>query len=261
MIVDWRAAAKSVVRRVVPHSRRPASRARYNELTWRLYRGTNVSCNCCGGSFRRFRTSVTDGGHRSSMCPRCGSLSRHRVDWLYLTSETDALERPLRLLHIAPEPCLAGPLRRMANVSYLSADYDSTLAMEQIDVQRIGHPSASFGGVICNHVLNFVDDDRAALKELQRVIEPGGWALLQSAVDPKLERTVEHDELSAADPAKERYEEAFLRMYGRDYAARLEDAGFLVTVSDFAGQLEPARREKLGLDLSETIYFCRKPGP
>ncbi len=184
---DWRASLRSqrtrALRRAVPHGRRGQLRAQISRATWRLYAGSSVSCNCCGGKFRRFRVYVSDGGHRSLTCPRCNALGRHRVDWLYLTDHTDMLRRPTRLLHIAPEVCLEAPLRGMAHVDYLSADYDSTLAMEKLDVRSIHHGDESFDAVICNHVLQLVDDDRAAMSELCRILRPR-----RLGADPELGR-------------------------------------------------------------------------
>lgn len=244
-----------LLRRAIPHASRPALRAWYNRLTWRWYSGSRVSCNCCGGDFRRFRTHVGREGHRSLMCPRCGSLGRHRVDWLYLTEQTDVLERTNRLLHIAPEVCLELPLRRLANIDYLSADYDSKLAMEHVDATAMHYEDESFDAVICNHVLAVIEQDEAAMKELHRVIKPGGWGLIQSSVDTGRGRTVERERRTGAG----RYEEFVLRQYGHDYAAKLEQVGFSVTVSDFVGELPTTVRERFGLDTRETVFFCRKP--
>jgi SAM-dependent methyltransferase len=252
---------KRLQRRLVPHTRRHQLRALFNRLTWPFFVGRKVGCNCCGGRFRRFRVYATEDGHRSFMCPRCGSLGRHRVDWMYLTTETDALDRPLRLLHIAPEVCLETPLRRLPNVSYLSGDYDSSLAMERVDVRDIQHEDESFDAVICNHVLQLIDDEPAALRELHRVLRAGGWALLQSSVDPSLAETRENEPVSTGDSPDGRYEEVFMRMYGRDYSDRLERAGFSVTVSDFARNLPAAVQAEYGLDPDETIFFCRKSAP
>jgi SAM-dependent methyltransferase len=192
------------------------------------------------------------------MCPRCGSLGRHRVDWLYLTSWTDALSRPIRLLHVAPEVCLEAPLRRLPGIAYRSADYDSTLAIDQVDIRDIHYPAESFDAVICNHVLHLIDDDRVAMHELYRVIAPGGWALLQSSVDTARETTIDLVPAAPVPGEEGRYEEVLLRQYGRDYANLLEQAGFDVTVADFARYEPPDVQRELGLDINETIFFCRK---
>jgi SAM-dependent methyltransferase len=250
-----RVTSARLLRRVIPHASRPTLRAFYNRLTWRLYTGNRVSCNCCQGNFRRFRIHVGREGHRSLMCPRCGSLGRHRVDWLFLTEHTDALKRAHRLLHIAPEVCLESPIRRLAQIDYRSADYDSKLAMEHVDATAMHYESESFDAVICNHVLVVIEDDKAAMVELHRVLKPGGWALLQATVDTARERAIER-----ARPARgARYEEFVLRQYGRDYVAQLEQVGFSVTVSEFVRALPVAVQERFGLDPGETIFFCRKP--
>jgi Methyltransferase domain len=257
---SWQALRSRLLRTLVPHGRRAELKALYNRATWRFYIGDNVRCNCCGGRWRRFQNYTSDGQHRTLVCPRCGSLGRHRVDWMYLSERADVLQQPTRLLHFAPEVCLAAPLRQMANVQYLSADYDSTLAMERVDVRRIQYGDGSFDGVICNHVLQLIDDDAVAMSELCRILRPGGWALLQSSVDDALADTEERFGESSGDPQSGRYEEVFHRIYARDdYVRRLQRAGFEVTVSDFARDLQPAVGQALGLDLSETIYFCRRP--
>lgn len=235
-------------------------RTLYNRATWGVYAGANVRCNCCRGRFRRFRTYFTEAGHRALMCPRCGALGRHRVDWLYLTEHTDVLNHPVRVLHIAPEVCLETPMRKLSTVQYLSADYDSAQAMEHVDVTNIQYRDETFDGIICNHVLQLVDDDRAAMSELYRITKTGGWALLQSSVDASRETTVEsRDEITATEGGGGRYEEVFMRLYGRDYATRLEQAGFSVTVADLVPSLPLTVQREFGLDPDETIYFCRKP--
>ena len=240
---------------LLPHDRKADLRRLYNLATCWIYAGRGVSCNCCGGQFRRFRTWTGPDGNRALMCPRCGSFGRLRVDWLFLTEHTDLLRRPQRLLHIAPEVALQIPLRRVPELQYLSADYDSRLAMEQMDVTNISYPDGSFDSIICNHVLQHVDDDEKALQELFRVLAPSGWALMQSPVNLSLARTVE----TARDPMFTKSDDHHLRVYGRDYVARLERAGFQVTVSEFARTRPPEEQHRLGLDPGETIYFCRKP--
>jgi SAM-dependent methyltransferase len=249
-----------VARALVPHARRAQVKALYSRTTWRLYAGTDVRCNCCEGRFRRFRTYSSGGDHRALACPRCASLGRHRVDWLYLTERVDVLGRPTRLLHIAPEVCLEAPLRKLSNVDYLSADFDSTLAMDRVDLRDIQYADASFDAVICNHVLQLIDDDATAMSELCRIVKPGGWGLIQSSVDDALDDTMERPEAPSGFDPSGHYEEVFQRKYGRhDYVRRLEQAGFEVTVSDFARDLQPSIVRELGLDLDETIYFCQRP--
>jgi hypothetical protein len=251
--------AKNILRRVIPHAYRPLVRRWYNELTWWAYAGDNVRCNCCDQTFRRFRSWRDDNGRPSPMCPRCGSLGRHRVDWLFLSERTDLRHRPIRLLHVAPEPALEQCLERLPNVVYLTADYDSALAMERMDITDIRYPDRCFDAIICNHVLEHVEDDRRAMRELRRVLRPGGWALLQVPVEPS--RVVTFEDASVTDPRERarvfgQYDH--VRVYGSDYVDRLKDAGFAVSVDNFVTTIAESRVCELGLDSNETIYFCRR---
>ena len=49
-----------------------------------------------------------------------------------------------------------------------------------------------------------------------------------------------------------------VRQYGRDYQDRLAEAGFSVTVDDFAREIDAQATRRLGLTPGEAVYFCRK---
>jgi SAM-dependent methyltransferase len=221
----------------------------------RLARGEGVECPCCGARFRRF---VPYGLSRrpGAQCPGCGAVERHRLLWLYLRERSDLFTRPQRLLHVAPEEVFAARLRAVPGLRYLSADLAPSRAMLRADVQRLPLADASFDAVLCHHVLEHVADDRAALAELHRVLRPGGWALLQSPIRKELAETLE--DAAVTDPReRERLygQSDHLRQYGRDYGARLREAGFEVRAERFFKALPPERRARHGLK-GETIWLC-----
>jgi len=51
---------------------------------------------------------------------------------------------------------------------------DPRMRFERVDVQQIGYPEASFDVVIANHMLYHAPDRPGALRELARVLRPGG---------------------------------------------------------------------------------------
>jgi SAM-dependent methyltransferase len=123
-------------------------------------------------------------------------------------------------------------------------------------VQRLPFRDGAFDALLCHHVLEHVPDDRAAMRELRRVLRPGGWAILQSPIRSRLEATLEDP--AVTDPReRERLfgQRDHLRQYGRDYADRLRAAGFEVRAERFFDELPPERRARHGLK-DETIWLC-----
>ena len=47
------------------------------------------------------------------------------------------------------------------------------------NLEQLPFRDGSFDVIYCSHVLEHVASDRAAMRELRRVLAPGGWAILQ----------------------------------------------------------------------------------
>lgn len=226
-----------------------------------IYLGNQVSCPICKKDFRKF---LPFGVNRrpNALCPRCGSLERHRLLWLYLRDRTSLFEKRLKVLHFAPEYCLQKELRSMTNLDYLSSDLDSPFSMMKMDITNISFGDNSFDAVLCIHVLEHVRKDEKAMRELFRVLRPGGWAIIQSPIDPTRERTFE-DPAIVSPRDRERYfgMADHVRIYGLDYESRLKKAGFVVLADGFGKDLKDEIVEKYGLGAVEDIYYCIKPSP
>lgn len=224
------------------------------------YRGGGVRCPCCEGRFRDLRTHR---GRAGVKCPRCGSLERHRLLWLYFEQRTNLLTDELDVLHVAPEYSFGRRLATQSTLRYVSADLDSPLADVTVDLMAMPFGDATFDVVLCNHVLEHVADDRVAMAEIARVLRPGGWAILLVPVDTTRSSTFEDPTIKAPEDRQRAYgQEDHARLYGRDYADRLRGAGFEVTVEDFGSTLEPelVERARLRRDGSfEDIYRCDLP--
>jgi len=123
--------------------------------------------------------------------------------------------------------------------------------MVKIDITNNNLPDSQFDCVLCCHVLEHIPDDEKAMRELFRILKPGGWAILQSPVGDNLDKTIEYP--NTVSP------EGHVRMYGKDYITRLERAGFLVKCDDFVKELSNDIIRKYGLVKDEIIYLCNKP--
>jgi len=226
-----------------------------------FYRGDRVECPVCGGRFRAFLPFGLV-RRENARCPACGSLERHRLLWLYVERHTDLLHTPRRLLHVAPEPLLARRFQSLPHLDYVSIDLDSPRAMVRMDATRLGFRARDFDVVLCFHVLEHIEDDRAAMREFLRILKPDGWAILQSPFDPARERTYE-DATIVSPAARERAfgQRDHVRIYGLDYEARLAEAGFAVESRDFASELTPSEVARFGLLRDESLTLCRPAPP
>lgn len=164
------------------------------------------------------------------------------------------------MLHIAPELCFIDRFEQMKNLEYITGDIESPLAKVKMDIHQIPFADNTFDVIFCNHVLEHVADDLLAMKEMRRVLKPGGWAILQIPFFYPLRDTTYEDK-NITDP-KER-EKAFgqddhVRMYGQDYGARLASSGFLVTEDHFVQDLSEAEVRRFALPVQEVIYKVEK---
>lgn len=220
-----------------------------------LYRGSSVQCPVCDGQFRCFARFHDRADAR---CPRCRSLERHRSLILYLRRATDLMDRPQRVLHIAPEFFLQQQLKQVHGAGYVSGDVASPDAMLHLDVTDLQFEDASFDVVLCSHVFEHVLDDRRAMLELQRVLRPGGWGILDAPTDESRASTYEDWSLTSPRERQRAFGQwDHVRVYGRDYPDLLQAAGFRIEIDPLTYTPEEIRRYGLRLGL-DRLYLCRR---
>lgn len=225
----------------------------------RACRGGAVTCPCCEGHFRHF-LPFGDPPRTGAACPRCGALERHRLIWLYLARETDLGTRPQRLLHCAPEYAWLRRLRDLPALDYVTADLDSALAHDHVDLTALPYPDASFDAMLCVAVLEHITDDRQAMREMFRVLKPGGWAIVHVPLEPDRAHTDEDYAITTPEGRRQHFGQAdHVRLYGQDVADRLRAAGFTVEVVDYPPRLGPALVQRHGLIPTHRFFRCEKP--
>ena len=195
----------------------------------------------------------------NAIAPDSLSLERHRLMWLFLKNKTNFFTDNLKFLHIAPEYCFIKIFKGMKNLDYLTADLISPWADVKMDVHDIPFEGNTFDVVICNHVLEHVDDADKVMKEFYRVMKSGGWGIFQVPIDYNNSVTIE--DRSVTDPReRERlyWQSDHLRLFGRDYGDKLSAAGFKVTESNFINEIDPKLVERYALDKNEIVYYCQK---
>ncbi len=226
-----------------------------------LYFGRGVECPICGSRYRRFMPYGYVESRENALCPNCLALERHRLLWLYFVHESDILDGGKDILHIAPEVAIKRKLKRALKGcagSYLTADLESPLADMHFDVQSIPLDGNTFDIVICNHIMEHVEDDLRALSELHRIMRKGGWGVILSPVDICREHTFEDDSITSSEERTRIFGQYdHRRIYGSDYVQRLSSAGFMVEDVDYCSQFSE-KLQKLYALPKDHIYIVRK---
>lgn len=229
------------------------------DLRYIFYLGSRYECPCCGGKFRKFLKfgAIT---RLNARCPKCGSLERHRLFWLYYKNMTNLFEDKLRVLHFAPEYVFYKRLKRLSNLDYITADISPSKADVTMSITDIKFNENSFDVILCNDVLEHILDDKKALSELHRVLKyDGGWAIIQVPLDKSRTHTFEDPSIvSPQDREKNFGRYDHVRVYGIDYLARLQAAGFDVSVISYINTFNQNEIEKYNLNTDRDIYLCTK---
>lgn len=187
-----------------------------------------------------------------ALCPNCFSLERHRLFQLLLNRYAAAWLRGRCILHFAPEDWVR---RRLAAIAtYLTADISGHGVDYQCAIESMPFPNDSVDVIMANHVLEHVDDDERAFREIRRVIKPDGRAILSVPLIHGWKTTYENPNIRAPRDRRAHFgQEDHKRVYGRDFADRLRRAGFAVEVF----QVVPADEVRFGLRRGEQMFIAR----
>lgn len=224
-----------------------------------IFIGRKYICPCCGWNLRAF----THGGESMKprplgYCPRCNSKARHRRWWLFLQENTNLFTARLRLFQVSPNYCFSRRFRRLPNLDYVGGDlYHHRNIRLRMDLPATPLSSESFDAVLCIHVLEHIQDDREAMRELYRILKPGGWAGISTPIHLD-QLTYEDPTITTPEERKRAFgETVHVRYYGYDLASRLEETGFQVKF--YPGKdVDLQSQQKYGLRDDENIFFCTK---
>lgn len=102
-----------------------------------------------------------------------------------------AIGTGLNLPHYPPEVALTGidlSPEMLALARDRAVELDRSVVLQEADAEALPFPDASFDTVVCTYSLCNVPDDSKAIREMQRVLKPGGRLILvdhiRSAVKP-----------------------------------------------------------------------------
>ena len=136
-------------------------------------KGTAHVCTICNHGLKKFIEIPGD-----LLCPFCGSRSRTRRLYEFLI-KNDLIQG--KVLHFSPSRSLYRVLHKIPEIDYYSTDYeDEFMAEHKYDITQIPLENDFFDLIICYHILEHIENDEQAMRELTRVLKPGGTCLIQT---------------------------------------------------------------------------------
>jgi SAM-dependent methyltransferase len=232
-----------------------ARAARRVWFRWK-YSGSGVTCPVCEGEFKSYV------GGETGDCPGCQTRDRCRLMWLFLRDQRpELLGNSKAILQIGPDPGLERLFRSRAGIRYLSGDLHEPEALVRLDLTNLDLPDMCFDLVICIHVLAHISNDRKAMREIRRVLRPGGTALIMTPLASDREETYEDPCIITPNARDEAYGEwDFVRTYGCDFEERLKEADFYVETRCPAEKLSNEQRKVHGV-WNDRVFICTRRKP
>lgn len=161
------------------------------------------------------------------------------------------------MVHVAPEPELGRRLRaraQAAGMRYQSGAING-VGDSYLDILRLPYGDDEVDLFYCCHVLNAMQEDRAAMREVFRALRPDGTAVLQVPAFYDGAATLETSSLE--ERLRIFRDEGIFRCYTPDdYIRRLQETGFVVDVFS-ADSLPPDIVRRFSLK-HEVLHTCRK---
>ncbi len=225
-----------------------------------LYKGNNVECPVCEKSFRKFLPYGYVIQRESVLCPYDLTLERHRLMWLYLKNESSFFKaEKLNVLHIAPEQCFYKIFKNQKNLNYLTGDIESPIADIHFDLHEIPLEDNRFDVIFCNHVLEHVTDAKQCIRELYRVMKPGGFGIFQVPQDLDSKLTYEDSSIILPEEREKHFGQYdHVRLFGLDYPDWLREGGFEVIEYDPSKKISDIQFNRYRLMKKELLYIAIK---
>jgi len=248
-------------------------RKQYLRLSWSKYKSRGYQCNFCGATYEKFvpeypspdiatainKNSVIAGFGENVYCPNCLSKNRERL--IKAVLQTYLPIDGKKALHFSPEKHLYNFIKRLASVITIDItpgfyrNIDKNI--RQADATSLPFADGVFDILIANHILEHIPEDQTAMKEMYRVLNDKGLAILQVPYSETLDTTIEEPNIN--DPIRQAAlygQKDHVRIYVKnDYIQRLQKAGFHVNVLT-PETLAPFRIH--AIQENESVFLCYK---
>ena len=224
-----------------------------------IFRGKKYTDPIDDSNYSKFLSYGYKTVRKNALCPGTLSLERHRLLWLYLDRETNFLSSNLKVLHVAPEQVFYKKFKKLKNWEYFTFDLNSPIADIKGDLISTNFKDEYFDLIICNHVLEHIEDDKSALNEIYRILKYNGISILQVPMNVKRKNTFEDSSIKSKNQ-REKYFGQYdhVREYGLDFKDRVEQAGFEVEMINYSTKISQDLVIKYGLMKDDLIPIGKK---
>jgi predicted SAM-dependent methyltransferase/rubredoxin len=245
----------------------------------RKFKGDKFICPLCGIKLKnfvplpeRFKTNLTINNVQYNaydcetlnvdnyICPNCGAADRERLYAAYFKMIANKIKPDSSLIHFAPENALSKHLKKQNIYKYSTADLCMKNVDFKVDLTKMDvFLDNSFDIFICSHMLEHIENDILALKELYRILKPGGWGILMVPILTPIKISYEDPNKTAPEERKIFFgQEDHVRVYAKqDFINKVKSIGF--SLKEFKNKnFEAGLFEQYGITPQSVLYIVEK---
>lgn len=202
--------------------------------------------------------------YSSYSCPVCRSADRNRLYALYFKKrfENYSSDIKYKFIDFAPSPPLSNYIKQYPFLNYRTADMCMKDVDDIVDITDMKAYKDEIADIfLCSHILEHVSDDKKAIKELYRILKPGGWGILMVPILLPVDGVYEDpSHVTVEDRWKHYGLYDHVRVYGKQgFINRVrQESNFIIDQLD-VNYFGLENFEKYGIHPRSVLYVVTKP--
>lgn len=192
-------------------------------------------------------------------CSNCGASDRDRLYAMYIKEILRNNEKIINMLDIAPSKSLTSFIKKFPKIKYKTADLYMEKVNDNIDITNMPYADESFDVIICSHVLEHIENDIKALKELYRILNKNGWGILMVPINLHLEKDYENPSAKTPEERWKHFgQNDHVRIYSKQgFIKKVLAANFKIQQLD-SKHLGAEKFKNYGIANSSVLYVVTK---